>query len=132
MKKILFLCTANSCRSQMAEGLAKQLFKDKYEIYSAGSNPSRVDSKAVEVLREIGIDISNNRSKHLDEFLDKKIDLVITVCDNAKESCPIFTGAKKMIHKGFPDPPALGVGIAGYRNVRDEILEFIKTLPQLL
>ncbi|MFA5480285.1 MAG: arsenate reductase ArsC [Candidatus Muiribacteriota bacterium] len=132
MKKILFLCTANSCRSQMAEGIAKKIFGNKYEIYSAGSNPAKVDPQAIKVLKEIEVDISKHYSKHLNEFLDKEIDLVITVCDNAKESCPFFPGAKKVIHKGFQDPPALGLGIEGYRKVRDEIYHFVKTLPELL
>lgn len=124
--KILILCTGNSCRSQMAEGLLKS-FDDKLEVYSAGTNPSsRVHSKAIRVMKEVGIDISQNVPKNVDRFLDQSFDYVITVCDNAKETCPVFTGkVKHRLHIGFEDPAdATGTEeeiIAVFRKVRDEI-----------
>ncbi|MCL4551653.1 MAG: arsenate reductase ArsC [Bacteroidetes bacterium] len=129
--KILILCTGNSCRSQMAEGLLKS-FDDKLEVYSAGTNPSsRVHSKAIRVMKEVGIDISQNVPKNVDRFLDQSFDYVITVCDNAKETCPVFTGkVKHRLHIGFEDPAdATGTEeeiIAVFRKVRDEIKERFK------
>ena len=129
--KILILCTGNSCRSQMAEGLLKS-FDDKLEVYSAGTNPSsRVHSKAIRVMKEVGIDISQNVPKNVDRFLDQSFDYVITVCDNAKETCPVFTGkVKHRLHIGFEDPTdATGTEeeiIAVFRKVRDEIKERFK------
>lgn len=133
--KILVLCTGNSCRSQMAEGFLKS-FDDKAEVYSAGVRPEKeVNPYAVEVMREIGIDISNNKPKLVDEFISQSFDYVITVCDNAKESCPVFTGkVKNTFHIPFEDP-ALAKGskeevIGVYRKVRDEIKKEMKLFYQ--
>ncbi|MFN3406854.1 MAG: arsenate reductase ArsC, partial [Caldimicrobium sp.] len=108
-KKILFLCTGNSCRSQMAEGWAKKILpSEEFEVYSAGTNPSGIDPYAIKVMSEVGIDITSHRSKHVDEFKDVDFYAVITVCDNAKESCPIWFGKTKLkLHKSFQDPPSL-------------------------
>ncbi|MFI5144561.1 MAG: arsenate reductase ArsC [Ignavibacteria bacterium] len=137
-QKILILCTGNSCRSQMAEGILKSL-DSGLEVYSAGTKPEKhVNPNAIQVMKEIGIDISKNRAKNVDEFLDKPFDYVITVCDNAKESCPVFTGnVKHRIHIGFIDPAdAKGDKeqiMAVYRNVRDEIKsEFTKWYKNLV
>jgi arsenate reductase (thioredoxin) len=126
MKKILILCTGNSARSQMAEGLLKHITQSRYDVYSAGTKPSIVRSEAVKVLAEIGIDISNNRSKSIDEFANIEIDYVLTVCDNAKETCPYFPAKTKVIHRSFDDPPAIGESdeettLDFFRRVRDEI-----------
>ena len=99
-KSVLFLCSHNSCRSQMAEGLLKSYYSDSYDVFSAGIIPTNVNPYAVEVMKEIGIDISSNSSKSIDEFKDKKFDIVVTVCDDAKEVCPFFPG-KKILHKNF-------------------------------
>ncbi|UCC20167.1 MAG: arsenate reductase ArsC [Promethearchaeota archaeon] len=130
-KNLLFICTHNSARSQMAEGLINYLFSDKFEAYSAGTEISIVKPEAIAVMQEIGIDISNHRSKHLREYYGIQFDLVITVCDIAKKVCPVFPGAKKMIHKSFRDP-STAVGredekLKIFREVRDEILKWIKT-----
>ena len=124
--KILILCTGNSCRSQMAEGFLKA-FNDKIEVYSAGTKPTgQVHPKAVEVMLEKGIDLTNNYPKNVDEFLDTEIDYVITVCGGAKESCPAFTGTvKHNLHIGFEDPAdATGTEqeiTDEFRKIRDEI-----------
>ena len=133
-KRLLFMCTHNSCRSQMAEGIANKYLKDKVIAYSAGTKKSRVDPYAIKVLKEIGIDISENRSKTLDDIEEKSFDLVVTVCDNAKESCPLFYGNVKKIHRSFPDPPQTvrekeisdeeEIKVV-YRKVRDDIKNFI-------
>ncbi|RMD99414.1 MAG: arsenate reductase ArsC [Calditrichaeota bacterium] len=126
MKRILILCTGNSCRSQMAEGFLKS-FDDRLEVYSAGTNPSsQVHPKAIQVMQEIGIDIRDGYPKNVDQFLDKAFDYVITVCDNAKETCPVFTGkVKENLHIGFDDPAeATGTEeeiLAEFRRIRDEI-----------
>lgn len=124
-KKVLFLCTANSCRSQMAEGIANHFLGDRLEAVSAGTEASFVNPRAIAVLREIGVDISGNRSKNLDEFADRKFDYVITLCGDAKEKCPLFFGGARRTHLGFSDP-AKAAGseaevTAEFRNVRDEI-----------
>lgn len=138
---ILFLCTGNSCRSQMAEGFANSMHSELLRAYSAGTAPGpRVDPKAVQVMREVGIDISAGRPKHVDELDGVELDLVITVCDHAHETCPVFPGAKtRIIHNGFDDPPRLAFdadsedeAIEHYRRVRDEIRAFNETLPDLL
>ncbi len=128
MKKVLILCTGNSCRSQMAEGILKSFDKNLI-VHSAGTKPAlKVHPKAVEVMKEIGIDISRNRPKTVDEFLNDSFDYVITVCDNAKETCPVFTGkVKKRLHIGFDDP-ADAAGSEGeifseFRRIREEIKE---------
>lgn len=125
-KKILILCTGNSCRSQMAEGFLKS-FDGNLEVYSAGTEPApRVHPKAVQVMKEIGIDISKNNTKHVNQFIDQSFDYVITVCDQAKETCPVFVGkVNHRVHIGFDDP-ATATGpeeeiIAVFRQVRDEI-----------
>ncbi len=129
-KKILILCTGNSARSQMAEGLLKHICKGEFEIYSAGTKPSIVRPEAVKVLSEIGIDISENRSKSVDEFLDQKIDYVLTVCDNAKENCPYFPAQTKTIHKSFDDPAEISgdeeMRLAAFRKARDEIRKYLE------
>ncbi|MFX1309580.1 MAG: arsenate reductase ArsC [Promethearchaeota archaeon] len=129
-RKLLFICTHNSARSQMAEGLINFFFSDEFEAFSAGTEVLFVQPQAIEVMQEIGIDISNHRSKHFREFYGVKFDLVITVCDNAKKVCPVFPGAKKMIHKSFKDPSnARGNEkeiLEVFREVRDEILKWIK------
>ncbi len=125
-KKILILCTGNSCRSQMAEGFLKS-FDDKLEVFSAGTNPSsQVHPKAVQVMNEVGIDLSKNYPKHSDQFISEELDFVITVCGNAKETCPVFTGkVGKQLHIGFEDPAeATGTEeevLAVFRRIRDEI-----------
>ena len=129
MKKVLFICTHNSARSQMAEGLMRTLYPDRYVVFSAGTKPSTVNPYAVRVMAELGIDISSHRSKSSDEFLDMKFDYVVTVCDQAKQVCPFFPGGKESIHKGFEDPAAFtgreDENIAIFRRVRDEIGEWI-------
>lgn len=131
-KKILILCTGNSARSQMAEGLLKHITQNEYEVFSAGTKPSIVRPEAIKVLSEIGIDISNNRSKAVDEFNDTEIDYVLTVCDNAKENCPYFPAKTKVIHHTFEDPPAIGetdeeTTLDAFRRVRDEISAYLES-----
>ena len=123
--KVLILCTGNSARSQMAEGLLRQVGTDRYEVFSAGTNPSLVRPEAVAVMREIGIDISGHRSKSVDEFAGQELDLVITVCDHAKESCPVFPGTTQRLHWPFEDPAAVAGSeeqrLAAFRSIRDQI-----------
>jgi len=130
-KKILILCTGNSARSQMAEGLLKHITQNKYEIDSAGTKPSIVRPEAIKALAEIGIDISKNRSKSVDEFASQEIDYVLTVCDNAKENCPYFPAKTKLIHHSFEDPAEIEgdeeTRLASFRKVRDEIKEYFET-----
>lgn len=130
-KRVLILCTGNSCRSQMAEGALRYYRGNDFEVFSAGTKPSSVNSTAVKVMKEIGIDISGQRSKHVDEFKGQKMDYVITVCDNAKESCPIFPGATKVMHWPFPDPPHgqsdSEETLAEFRKVRDMIIDRFKS-----
>ena len=104
-KKVLILCTGNSCRSQMAEGVLRHYGSSQHEVFSAGTKPSSVNPIAIQVMKEIGVDISWHRSKHVDEFKGQTFDYVVTVCDNAKESCPFFPGDTKRLHWEFPDPP---------------------------
>lgn len=125
-KRILILCTGNSCRSQMAEGFLKS-FDENLEVYSAGTKPStQVHPKAIQVMNEIGIDLSKNYPKHSDQFINDELDFVITVCDNAKESCPVFLGkVGKQLHIGFEDPAdATGTEeeiLRVFRRIRDKI-----------
>ena len=130
--KVLILCTGNSCRSQMAEGVLRHYGSGKFEVFSAGTKPSTVNTLAIKVMNEIGIDISGHRSKHVDEFLGQKIDYVISVCDNAKESCPIFPGGTVRLHWPFPDPPhdkeITEAVINEFRKVRDLVHERFKRL----
>jgi len=137
--KILFLCTGNSCRSQMAEGWARHLKSDVLEAYSAGVETHGLNPNAVRVMAEAGVNITDHKSQHIDEFKDVPLDYVITVCDNAHESCPVFTGHTKVIHVGFDDPPRLAKqaeteqeALDAYRRVRDEIRTYIETLPESL
>jgi arsenate reductase (thioredoxin) len=139
MLKVLFLCTGNSCRSQMAEGWARHLKGDQIEAHSAGIESHGLNPDAVRVMAEAGVDISNHRSKRLDEIGDAEFDYVVTVCDNAHESCPVFRGRAEVVHVGFDDPPRLTANarteeerIAPYRRVRDEIRAFVETLPDSL
>ena len=128
-KKILFLCTGNSARSQMAEGLMRHLRNKEYEVFSAGSEPKGVNSLAVEVMKEIGIDISRQRSKHLDEYGEEEFDYIVTLCDDAAKTCPLFPGEGRRMHKGFPDPAAAEGSreerLAAFRKVRDELKNYI-------
>ncbi len=129
-KRVLILCTGNSARSQMAEGLLREIGGDKLEVESAGVAPSSVRPEAVEAMREIGIDISGHRSKSADEFTEQQFDYIITVCDNAKETCPEFSGNATRIHQSFEDPPPETVGdyqsrLKIFRRVRDEISEWL-------
>jgi len=128
--RILVLCTGNSARSQMAEGLLKAGLGDRFDVDSAGTHPSVVRPEAIEVLREIGIDISGNRSKSVDEFADIQIDFVLTVCDNAKENCPYFPARTRFTHHAFEDPAEargdLDERLAAFRKVRDEIAGYIE------
>ena len=136
---ILFLCTGNSCRSQMAEGWARHLKADAINAYSAGIETHGLNLNAVKVMAEAGVDISSHQSQNVDEFKDVDFDFVITVCGHANEHCPIFSGNAKIVHVGFDDPPKLAAEvdtkeekIACYRRVRDEIKAFVETLPASL
>ena len=137
--KILFLCTGNSCRSQMAEGWGRHLKGDRVEFFSAGIETHGLNPNAVKVMAEAGVDISGHRSQHIDEFKDVPLDYVITVCGHADENCPIFPGPTKVVHHGFDDPPKLAreaateeEGLNHYRRVRDEIRAYVETLPESL
>lgn len=140
---ILFLCTGNSCRSQMAEGWARHLKGDVLNAYSAGIETHGLNPNAVRVMKEAGVDISSHTSQLLNEFDDINFDVVVTVCGHAHETCPYFPGNAKVVHVGFPDPPAMAQELAEngaseeeqlecYRNVRDEIKAYIETLPEAL
>ncbi len=129
MKRVLFLCTGNSCRSQMAEGWLRHLAGNRFEAVSAGTRPAGLHPDAVLVMREAGVDIAEHRSKNVSEFLQQPFDLVITVCDSAKEACPYFPGEVQRLHWSFPDPAA-ATGtqeerLAVFRQVRDQIGERI-------
>lgn len=129
-KRVLILCTGNSARSQMAEGLLRHDAGDVFEVESAGTKPGTVRPEVIASMREIGIDITGHRSKHVDEFEGQRFDYVITVCDNAKESCPVFIGATKLLHHSFDDPPKPSVGtdderMESFRRVRDELRTYL-------
>lgn len=130
-KKVLFICTHNSARSQMAEALLRTLYGNRYEAYSAGTRPSRVHPCAMQVMAEVGADLSKHRSKSIEEFRGWVFDYVVTVCDHAKETCPFFPGGKKYLHSGFKDPSAVhGTEedtLREFRRVRDNIREWIVT-----
>jgi arsenate reductase (thioredoxin) len=137
MKKILFLCTGNSCRSQMAEGWARHLKADSIEPYSAGIETHGMNPSAIQVMAEAGVDITGQRSKNVSEFANVEFDYVVTVCGHANEHCPVFRGSAKVIHVGFDDPPRLAKDakteeerLAPYRRVRDEIKRFVRDLPE--
>ena len=137
--KILFLCTGNACRSQMAEGWARALKDDVIEAYSAGIETHGLNPNAVNVMAEAGVDISQHKSKNSSDLLHIPFDYVITVCGHANEHCPLFPGKAKVVHVGFDDPPKLAAQVTGeeeklncYRRVRDEIKTFVETLPEYL
>jgi arsenate reductase len=129
-KRVLILCTGNSARSQMAEGLLRHDAGDRFEVASAGVEPSRVRTEAIEAMREIGIDISDHRSKSVEEFEGRHFDYVITVCDNANERCPIFPGDTRRIHWSFDDPAAVegddDTRLIVFRRIRDEIRQRLR------
>lgn len=138
-KKLLFLCTGNSCRSQMAEGWLRHLRADDYESLSAGVDPHGINLLAIRAMSEIGIDISGQSSDHIDTYINSGLDWVFTVCDKAHGSCPIFPGDVKVIHVGFDDPPRLAAdalsedeALLHYRRVRDEIGLFIEGIDSYL
>ncbi|MEX2124600.1 MAG: arsenate reductase ArsC [Woeseia sp.] len=132
-KRVLILCTGNSARSQMAEGLLHHDAGDRFDVQSAGVKPGRIRPEAIAVMQELGIDISGQRSKHVDEFAGQHFDYVLTVCDNANESCPIFPSQTNRLHRSFEDPAALQgteqERSALFREVRDEIREYLKDFP---
>jgi arsenate reductase len=137
--KILFLCTGNSCRSQMAEGWARHLKGDVLEPYSAGIEVHGMNARAVKVMAEAGVDISHHRSKNVSELMDVPFDYVVTVCGHAHETCPMFPGKAKVVHVAFDDPPRLAKdakteeeALVHYRRVRDQIGAFVLTLPESL
>lgn len=137
--RILFLCTGNSCRSQMAEGWAKALLGEALEAFSAGIETHGLNPQAVKVMGEAGIDISGHRSKRLSELEPLEFDYVVTVCGHAHEHCPLFPGKAHVVHKGFDDPPKLAAqetdeqaALEHYRRVRDEIRDYIRSLPKEL
>ena len=133
-QRVLILCTGNSARSQMAEGLLRHDAGDRFEVESAGTRPGHVRPEAIAVMREIGIDISWHRSKHVDDFRDELFDYVLTVCDNARETCPIFPGQTNRIHQNFEDPAAVQGSekerLAAFRRVRDQIRDYLREFPQ--
>jgi len=137
--RILFLCTGNTCRSQMAEGWARAIHRDRIDPWSAGIAPGALDERAVRVMAEAGADISGQRSKGIDALPDLYFDLAVTVCDRARESCPVYPRASRTMHASFPDPPELArdakseeEALVHYRRVRDEIREFVEGLPKML
>ena len=134
--KVLFLCTGNACRSQMAEGWARHLKGDCLEVYSAGVCPIGVSSRAIETMSDAGVDITGHRSQHLDEFCDVDFDYIVTLCDNAAAQCPVFGGKAEVVHRPFEDPYfATGTKehvAAEFRRVRDQIREFVEGMPENL
>ncbi|QDU57496.1 arsenate reductase ArsC [Aeoliella mucimassa] len=139
MIKVLFLCTGNSCRSQMAEGWARHLKGDEIVAFSAGIATHGMNPHAMAVMNEAGVNIASQHSKLVDELADVEFDYVVTVCDNAAESCPTFRGNAKVVHHSFDDPPRLARDAATeeealehYRRVRDEIRDYVATLPESL
>ena len=137
--RILFLCTGNSCRSQMAEAFTRHLKGDQIEASSAGVAPKGIDPRAIKAMSEAGIDLANQASKSVDQIINQQFDYVVTLCDNAQKTCPSFPGATKVIHVGFDDPPKLAASardeeaaMVHYRRVRDEIKAFVETLPESL
>lgn len=132
-KRVLILCTGNSARSQMAEGLLRHDAGDRLEVESAGTKPGIVRPEAITVMKEVGIDIAAHRSKHVEEFHGQHFDYVLTVCDNAKESCPVFFGTAMRLHQNFTDPVVVDgpqeKRLAAFRIVRDEIRSYLKEFP---
>ena len=134
-KRVLILCTGNSARSQMAEGLLRHDAGERFDVESAGTKPGIVRPEAIAAMKELGIDISGHRSKHVEEFEGQRFDYVITVCDNAKESCPVFFSAVKRLHHSFDDPPPASEGtdeerMAIFRSVRDELRAYLAEFAQ--
>ncbi len=129
-KSVLILCTGNSARSQMAEGLLRHDAGAEFDVESAGTRPSSLRPEAITVMRELGIDIAGHRSKHVDEFDGRTFDFVITVCDNAKESCPVFPAGTRRLHHSFNDPAAVqgseAERVAAFRTVRDELRDYLR------
>jgi arsenate reductase (thioredoxin) len=136
MKKVLILCTGNSARSQMAEGLLRHEAGDRCEVFSAGTHPTRVRPEAIAALAELGIDISGHRSKSVDEFAGQAFDVVVTVCDAANEACPVFPVGTRRIHWSFEDPAAVEGSdeerLAAFRRIRDQIHERLKSFAATL
>jgi arsenate reductase (thioredoxin) len=137
--KVLFLCTGNSCRSQMAEGWATALRNSEVEAFSAGTNPHGMNPRAVKAMADAGVDISAHQSKHVDDLKDVRFDYVVTVCGQANETCPMFPGSTKVVHVGFDDPPQLAKNAATeeeamghYRRVCDEIRAFVQTIENAI
>jgi arsenate reductase (thioredoxin) len=137
--KVLFLCTGNSCRSQMAEGWARRLKSECIDAYSAGTHPKTLDPMAVRVMADVGIDISTQQPKSLEAVQHLPFDYVMTVCHDARETCPVFPGRARIVHRGFDDPPRLAAeaksqeeALGHYVRVRDEIKAFIEQLPEAL
>ena len=134
--KVLFLCTGNSCRSQIAEGWARELKGNVIDAYSAGIRPIGVSSRAIKVMAEAGVDISMHKSQHVDEFSGIDFNYVVTLCDNAYESCPVFSGKTRIVHKPFDDPYFASGSeeqiMATFRKVRDDLRTFIETMPESL
>jgi arsenate reductase len=132
-KRVLILCTGNSARSQMAEGLLRHDAGDRFTVESAGTKPSTVRPEALAVMTEVGIDITSHRSKHVDEFAGQDFDYVLTVCDNAKESCPVFFGKATRLHHSFNDPAAFEgteeTRLGEFRRVRDELRSYLRGFP---
>lgn len=136
--RVMFLCTGNSCRSQMAEGWARHLLGDQIEACSAGTDPQGLNPLAVKAMAEVGVDISGHQSKSIAQCEPDTLDLVVTVCDHAHEHCPLFTGDTRVVHRGFEDPPRLAAdarsdeeALPHYRRVRDEIRAFVEAMPNL-
>jgi arsenate reductase len=129
-EQVLFVCTHNSARSQMAEGILRELYGDRFEAHSAGTIPTAVDPRAISAMAEVGIDISHHRSKSVGEFDGKNIDYVVTLCGDAKEVCPFFPGAKEYIHRGFVNPADKSgpEAVAAFRQVRDELKDWISRI----
>jgi arsenate reductase len=141
--KLLFLCTGNSCRSQMAEGWTRQLKGDQIKAFSAGIDTHGLNPHMLKVMDEAGVDVSNQKSENIRDFAEHDLDVVITVCGHAHETCPVFPANCKVVHTGFPDPPKMAKELAEkgatekeqldcYRSVRDKIKEYILTLPESL
>ncbi|MHC4119492.1 MAG: arsenate reductase ArsC [Planctomycetota bacterium] len=134
--KVLFVCTGNACRSQMAEGWARHLKSDVIEAHSAGVCPAWVSSRATRVMGEAGVDISSHKSQHVHDFAEIEFDYVITLCDNARKQCPVFAGDARLVHRAFDDPVMMrgtdDVIMAAFRVARDEIRAFVETLPESL
>jgi len=132
--KVLFLCTGNSCRSQIAEGWARHLKGDIIDAYSAGISPGQLNTKAIAAMAEAGVDISGQRPKHIDELHRIDFDYVVTLCNNARQQCPVFSGKAKLVHKAFDDPSFMAGSeediMLAFQRLRDDIRAFIETLPE--